>query len=85
MISDQRSSTLAAEIDIGLIDHHRDSGMILEQPGDLCARQRDSGRRVGIGDYDRPRLAPIILDPYAHCAVKRHVSQARPNNSAHTG
>jgi len=60
------------------------SGMILEQPGDLCARQRDSGRRVGIGDYDRSRLAPIILDPYAHCAIKRHglageTEQLRPH------
>ena len=58
--------------------------MIFEQSGDLRARQGDSGRRVRIGDHDRPRLAPIILDPYAHCAIKRHglageAEQLRPH------
>ena len=78
MIRDQRNRALAAEIDIGLIDQHRDVGMIFEQPGDLHARKGDSGRRVGISDHDRPRLAPIILDPYAHCAIKRHGLAGEP-------
>src|SRR5262249_6540771 len=45
MIGDQRNRALAAEIDIGLVDHHRGVGMIFEQLGDLRARQRDAGRR----------------------------------------
>jgi hypothetical protein len=46
MIGDQRNRALAAEIDIGLVDHHRGVGMISEQLGDVRARQRDAGRRV---------------------------------------
>jgi hypothetical protein len=38
MIGDQRNRALAAEIDIGLADQHRDVGMIFEQLGDLRAR-----------------------------------------------
>ena len=58
--------------------------MIFEQSGDLRARQRDAGRRVGIGDHDRARLAPIILDPDAHSVVQRHglageAEQLRPH------
>ena len=50
----------------------------------ISARQRDASRRVGIGDHDRPRLAPIILDPDAHSAVQRHrlvsdAEQLRPH------
>ena len=50
MIGDERNCALAAEIDIGLVDHHRDVGMLLAQPGDLRARRGASGRRVGIGE-----------------------------------
>jgi hypothetical protein len=58
--------------------------MIFEQSGDFRARQRDAGRRVGIGDHDRARLAPIILDPDAHFVVQRHslageAEQLRPH------
>ena len=72
MIDNQRNHALAAEIDIGLVDQHRDFGMILDQFGDLGARQRDHGGRVGIGDDDRPRLVAVVLDPYAHFAVQWH-------------
>jgi hypothetical protein len=40
----------STEIDIGLVDHHRDIRMIFEQSGDFRARQRDAGRRVGSGE-----------------------------------
>jgi hypothetical protein len=84
MIGDEWNRALATEIDIGLVDHHRDIGMIFEQSGDFRARQGDAGRRVGIGDHDRARLAPIILDPDAHFVVQRHslageAEQLRPH------
>lgn len=72
MVGDQRNRALAAEIDIGLIDQHRNVRMLFEQSDDLRARQRKPGRRVGIGDHDRPGLAPIVLDPDAHFAVQRN-------------
>ena len=46
---DQRNRRFGAEIDIGLVDHHRLVGMIGEQSRDLGARQRNAGRRVGVG------------------------------------
>jgi hypothetical protein len=84
MIGDESNRALAAEIDIGLVDHHRDVGMIFEPPSDLRARQRDAGRRVGISDHDRARAAPIILHPDAHFVVQRHgladeAEQSRPH------
>ena len=87
MIGDERHRALAAEIDIGLVDHHRDIGMTFEQPGDFRARQRDAGRRFGIGDHDRARLAPIILDPDAHPAAQRYrlageTEQLRPRDKS---
>ena len=57
--------------------------MIFEQSGDFRAQQRVAGR-FGIGDHDRARLAPIILDPDAHFVVQRHslageAEQLRPH------
>src|SRR3954452_2983869 len=83
-ISDQRNRALAAKIDIGLVDQHWDVGMLFEQLGDRRARQCDAGWCVGIGDYDRSRLALIVLDPDAHSVVQRHglagnAEQLRPH------
>jgi hypothetical protein len=55
-----------------IADHPNLLVVLCEHSGDLDARQCHAGRSVGIGDHDRPRRAPIILDPEAHSFVERH-------------
>ena len=72
MVGDQRDRRLGAEVDVGLVDHHRDVAALARQPRDLGAAQRDAGRRVRVGDDDRAAAVEVVVDAHPHVIVQRH-------------
>ena len=54
MRADQGDGRDAAVVDVGLVDDHRDVGLRAEDALDRVDRQQTSGRRIRVGENDRP-------------------------------
>ena len=72
MARDKGQGALRAEIDIGLVNHHRRIGMHGQQPLDRLQPQPDPGGRIGIGQDYGSGCAAIVLDIDPHRAIQRH-------------
>ena len=70
---DQRDRRLAAEIDVGFIDHHRRIRQRRGQACDVGQRQQAAGGCVRIGEDDRAGLAlDVVIDTDGKPVVQRH-------------
>ena len=68
VLAHERQTTLAAEIDVGLVHHHHVIGVLPHDLLDLRAGERKARGRVGVGDEDR-FAKPVIVGGIENKAV----------------